>query len=61
MCGGLGELIAGVLAANAPTPVEYINGGDKFGQSGTPAQLLNLYGMDAANIAEAAKKAISRK
>ena len=61
MCGGLGELIAGVLAANAPTPIEYINGGDKFGQSGTPAQLLNLYGMDAANIAEAAKKAISRK
>jgi transketolase len=61
MCGGLGELIAGVLAANAPTPVEYINGGDKFGQSGTPVQLLSLYGMDAANIAEAAKKAISRK
>lgn len=61
MCGGLGELIAGVLAANAPTPIEYINGGDKFGQSGTPAQLLNLYGMDAANIAEAAKKAVARK
>ena len=40
MCGGLGELIAGVLASHAPTPVEYINGGDKFGQSGTPAQLL---------------------
>ena len=61
MCGGLGELIAGVLAANAPTPIEYINGGDKFGQSGTPAQLLSLYGMDAANIAAAAKKAIARK
>ena len=61
MCGGLGELIAGVLAANAPTPIEYINGGDKFGQSGTPAQLLSLYGMDAANIAEAAKKAVARK
>ena len=61
MCGGLGELIAGVLAANAPTPIEYINGGDKFGQSGTPAQLLNLYGMDATNIAEAAKKAVARK
>ena len=61
MCGGLGELIAGVLAANAPTPIEYINGGDKFGQSGTPAQLMNLYKMDAANIAEAAKKAVARK
>ena len=61
MCGGLGELIAGVLAANAPTPMEYINGGDKFGQSGTPAQLLSLYGMNATNIAAAAKKAIARK
>ena len=61
MCGGLGELIAGVLATNAPTPIAFINGGDKFGQSGTPAQLLELYGMDAAHIAEAAKKAVSRK
>ena len=61
MCGGLGELIAGVLAANVPTQIEYINGGDKFGQSGTPAQLLNLYKMDAANIAEAAKRAVARK
>jgi transketolase len=61
ICGGLGELIAGVLAANAPTPVEYINGGDRFGQSGTPAQLLKAYDMDAEHIAEAARKAVSRK
>lgn len=61
MCGGLGELIAGVLAKTVPTPVEYINGGDKFGQSGTPAQLLKEYGMDADHIAAAARKAISRK
>ena len=40
ICGGLGELIAGVLAASIPTPLEFINGGDKFGQSGTPARLL---------------------
>ena len=61
MCGGLGELIAGVLASNAPTPVEYVNGGDRFGQSGTPAQLLKAYDMDAEHIAEAAKRAIARK
>ena len=61
MSGGLGELIAGVLASNAPTPVEYINGGDRFGQSGTPAQLLKAYDMDAEHIAEAAKRAIARK
>ena len=61
VCGGLGELIAGVLAAQAPTPIEFINGGDKFGQSGTPAELMKAYGMDAQHIAEAAKKAIARK
>lgn len=61
MCGGLGELIAGVLAANAPTPIEYINGADRFGQSGTPAELMKAYGLDAAHIVEAAKKAVARK
>ena len=59
--GGLGELVAGVFAAKAPVPMEFINGGDKFGQSGTPMELLKAYGIDAANIAAAAKKAIDRK
>lgn len=61
MCGGLGELIAGTLAAVAPTPIEFINGADRFGQSGTPAALLKAYGLDAEHIANAAKKAIARK
>jgi len=59
--GGLGELISGVLAATIPTPVEFINGGDRFGQTGTPAELMAAYGMDAAHVAEAARKAIARK
>lgn len=61
MCGGLGELIAGVLAANAPTFIEYVNGEDRFGQSGTPAELMKAYGLDAAHIVEAVKKAVARK
>ncbi|MCM1176653.1 MAG: transketolase family protein [Bacteroidales bacterium] len=59
--GGLGELVSGVLARNLPTPVEFISGGDRFGQSGTPAELMKAYGLDSAHIVEAAKKAISRK
>ena len=59
--GGLGELIAGVLVKNRPAPVEFINGGDRFGQSGTPAGLMAVYGLDAVHIAEAAKKSIARK
>ncbi len=59
--GGLGELIAGVLAKRRPTPMEFVNGADKFGQSGSPAELMAAYGLDAAHIAEAARKAIARK
>lgn len=59
--GGLGELIAGVLARRHPAPVEFINGGDRFGQTGKPAELMAAYGLDAAHIADAARKAVSRK
>lgn len=58
--GGLGELVAGVLARRAPTPIEFVNGGDVFGQSGTPAKLMKEYGLDAEHIAEAARKATQR-
>ena len=59
--GGLGELVAGVLARKAPKPLEFINGGDRFGQTGTPAELMAAYGLDAAHIVSAAKAAIARK
>ena len=59
--GGLSEAVASVVVAGTPAPVEFINGGDKFGQSGTPAELMAAYGLDAAHIVEAAKKAIARK
>lgn len=61
MAGGLGELIAGVLAANKPAPLAFVNGADLFGQSGTPMELLKEYGLDFAHIAEAAKAVIKRK
>ncbi|MBQ0128008.1 MAG: transketolase family protein [Bacteroidales bacterium] len=61
MAGGLGEAVAGVLAANRPAPMVFVNGADRFGQSGTPAELMKAYGLDAAHLAEAAKKAIAKK
>lgn len=61
MAGGLGELVAGVLAAGKPAPLEFVNGGDRFGESGSPAELIAAFGLDAAHIVEAAKKAIARK
>ena len=61
MAGGLGEAVAGLLGRALPTPVEFINGGDRFGQTGTPSALLKAYGLDAAHIVEAAQKVLTRK
>lgn len=59
--GGLGDSIAQSLARNNPAPLEYIGVLDSFGESGTPTQLLEKYGLNAENIVKAAKKAIGRK
>ena len=61
VAGGLGEAVAAVLAAGKPAPVEFVNGDDRFGQSGTPAELMAAYGLDAGHIADAAKKVLARK
>lgn len=59
--GGLGESIARTLALNNPAPQEFIATNDTFGESGTPAQLMDKYGLNAAAIVQAVKKVISRK
>lgn len=59
--GGLGESVARVLAENAPTPQEFVATQDTFGESGTPAQLMDKYGLNAEAIVNAAKKVIGRK
>lgn len=59
--GGLGDSVAQVLATHRPTPQEYVAVNDSFGESGTPAQLMQKYGLDAAHIVAAAKKAMARK
>ena len=59
--GGLGESISRVLSKNIPLPQEFIATKDTFGESGTPAQLMEKYGLNASSIVEKAKKVISRK
>ena len=59
--GGLGGAVSEFLGENAPTPIERVGVQDRFGQSGNPAELLEYYGLTAAQIAQAAKKAIGRK
>ncbi len=59
--GGLGESVSRVLAQNHPAPQEYIATLDTFGESGTPEQLMEKYGLNAAAIENAATKVIARK
>ena len=59
--GGLGESVARVLALHHPTPQEFIATNDTFGESGTPAQLMDKYGLNRGAIVNAAKKVLKRK
>ncbi len=59
--GGLGDSIAQLLATNNPVPQEYVAVNDSFGESGTPAQLMTKYGLDAEHIVKAVQKVIARK
>lgn len=59
--GGLGESIAQVLARNYPLPLEIVAVNDTFGESGTPDQLMEKYGLTANDIVKAAVKVVERK
>lgn len=59
--GGLGESIARTLSQHAPTLQEFVATQDTFGESGTPAQLMDKYGLNAEAIVKAAKRAVARK
>lgn len=59
--GGLGDSIAQLLVRNNPAPMEYVGIDDKFGESGTPDELMVKYELTSENIIKATKKVISRK
>ena len=59
--GGLGESVARVLSQNKPTPQEFVATNDTFGESGTPAQLMNKYGLNSEAIINAVKTVLRRK
>ncbi|MFL9839172.1 transketolase C-terminal domain-containing protein [Flavobacterium sp. ST-75] len=59
--GGLGESVARTLAANNPAPQEFVAVNDSFGESGTPAQLMDKYKLNNEAIVAAVEKVIKRK
>ena len=58
---GLGSVVSNCLAKNCPTVQEFVGVQDLFGQVGPQDFLMDEYGLRAANIVAAVKKAISRK
>ena len=52
----MGSAVAEVIASNFPVPIEFIGIKDLFGQSGTPEELIEHYGMGKNSIKEAVKK-----
>lgn len=60
MAGGLGSAVASVVARTKPVPIEFVNLGDCYAESGDPKGLLQKYGLTAEAIVAAVKKVQSR-
>ncbi len=61
IAGGMGSAVAECLAQNYPVPMEFIGIKDKFGQSGKPDELYELYELDEKHIYSAVNRFILRK
>lgn len=59
--GGLGSIVAQTVASVQPVPMEFVNVGDTYAESGDPDGLLVKYGLTAENVAGAARRAVQRK
>jgi len=59
--GGLGGAVAETVAQKYPVPIEFIGVHNKYGQSGSPDELIEHYGMGTNAIKEAVKKVLKRK
>ena len=58
VAGGMGSAVAECLAENLPVPMRFVGVRDEFGQSGTPEELIEHYGMGKKDIAKAVKELI---
>lgn len=58
--GGLGSVIAELLAEKRPTPMAFVGVQDTFAESGDYEKLLEKYGLTAGKIVEKAKKLLGK-
>ena len=59
--GGLGESISRLLTTKAPFPQEFVGTNDTFGESGSPFELMDKYGLNSISIFDAVLKVLKRK
>lgn len=59
--GGLGSAVAEVVAENHPVPLKRVGLPDIFGESGSPAELLEKYGLTPQNLAVSVREVMARK
>jgi len=60
VAGGMGSAVAEFLAQKLPTKIEFVGVRDKFGQTGTPEELIEHYGMGVGAIKSAVKNLLAR-
>ncbi len=63
IAGGMGSAIAELIVTKAarPVPIEFVGVRDQFGQSGTPTELVEHFGLGVSGVREAVKKVLQRK
>ncbi|MDD2430575.1 MAG: transketolase family protein [Firmicutes bacterium] len=59
--GGLGGAVAEALAKNSPCHMGFVGVEDTFGESGTPAELMEKYNLTAESIKSKVRETISKK
>jgi len=61
VAGGLGSAVSEVISKQYPVPMEFIGMPDRFGESGTPAELMHKFGLTSSDIITSCRKALARK
>lgn len=58
---GLGVRVAQAVTSTCPCPIEFVGIQNTYAESGTPEGLLEKYGLLARDVANAARRVVSRK
>ena len=58
---GLGAMCAQALAARRPVPIEFVGVDNRYGESGTWSEVLEIMGLTADGVVAAARRVVERK